>query len=108
MSTDHPTEFDVAGLVIFDLADLPPVTVGADRLTAGNTTIPNLGIKLTYDELRETAREYYALALAVRDQATSPELERMMTILMENSDHSAEEARTIALGMFERGASLGF
>jgi hypothetical protein len=106
MSTDHPTEFDVAGLVIFDLNDLPAVTVESDRLIAGNTAIPRSGSNLTYDELRETAREYYALALTVRDQATAPELERIMAVLMENSDHSREEARTIALGMLEMGASL--
>lgn len=106
MSSDHPTEFDVAGLVIFDLNDLPPVTVENDRLISGNTAIPNLGIKLTYDELRQTAREYYALALTVRDQASAPELERIMAVLMENSDHSREEARTIALGMLQMGASL--
>jgi hypothetical protein len=106
MSTDHPTEFNVSGLVIFDLNDLPEVTVESDRLIAGNTAIPRIGIKLSYEELRDTAREYYALSLAIRDMDASPELDRMMTIVMENSDHSREEARTIALGMLGMGTTL--
>jgi hypothetical protein len=106
MSTDHPTEFDVAGLVIFDLNDLPAVTAESDRFIAGNTAIPRSGSNLSYEDLRETAREYYALALKVRDEATAPELERVMGVLMENSDHSREEARQIALGMLKMGATL--
>lgn len=112
MSTENPTEFNVNGLVIFDLNDLPEVTVNEDTITAGNTTIPRPGHtlanekSLSYEELREKAQELYAIALTVRDMGSSPELERMMAVIRENSDHTYEESRDIALAMIQGGVSV--
>jgi hypothetical protein len=106
MSAEHPTEFNVNGLVIFDLNDLPEVTIEEDRFVAGNTTIPRTGASLSYEELKSKAQELYAIALAVRDQHMSPEMELMIEVILANSDHNAEEAREIALGMLGNGVYL--
>lgn len=106
MSTEHPTEINVTGLVIFDLNDLPPVTVSAEKITSGDTSIPVLGSGLSYEDLRNTAREYYALALHIRDAQESPELAGMISLIRENSDHTHDEARNIALNMIAAGVSL--
>lgn len=106
MSADNPTEFNVNGLVIFDLNDLPEVAVEEDRFTAGNTSVPRSGASLSYEELRDKAKELYAIALAVRDQHMSPEMELMMEVILANSDHNPEEAREIALGMLGNGVYL--
>lgn len=106
MSTENPTEFNVNGLVIFDLNDLPEVTVEEDRFIAGNTTVPRTGATLSYEELKTKAQELYAIALIVRDQHMSPEMELMIEVILANSDHNAEEAREIALGMLGNGVYL--
>jgi hypothetical protein len=106
MSTENHTEFSVNGLVIFDLNDLPEVTATADKITAGNTTIPRHDTSLSYDELRNRSLELYAIALKVRDLGTSPELGRMIALIEETTDHSSDEAREIALEMLKNGASL--
>jgi hypothetical protein len=106
MSTEHPTEINVTGLVIFDLNDLPPVSVTDDKITSGDTAISASNHGLSYEDLRNTAREYYALALHVRDAEQSPELACMITVIRENSDHTHDEARQIALDMIAAGATL--
>lgn len=109
MSTDNPTEFDVMGLVIFDRADLPQVSTTATTISAGDTTLSRAEHpSLSYERLRDKAKEYYAIALAIRDAQASPELDRIMTLLKENSAHTHEEAREIALGMIKNGVTSGF
>jgi hypothetical protein len=106
MSAENHTDFDVNGLVIFDLADLPEVIVDDDSFVCGDTRIPRTGTALSFEELRNKAQEIYAIALAVRDQHMSPEMELMIEVILANSDHNAEEAREIALGMLGNGVYL--
>jgi hypothetical protein len=106
MSIENHTEFSVNGLVIFDLNDLPEVTVEADSITAGDTTIPRHGASLSYEELRNRSQELYAIALKVRDMQTSPELGRMITLIESTTDHSGDEAREMALEMLQKGVSF--
>jgi alkylhydroperoxidase/carboxymuconolactone decarboxylase family protein YurZ len=107
MSTENHTEFSVNGLVIFDLNDLPEVTVTNDKISAGETVISRTGARLSYDELRNRSQELYAIALKVRDLGTAPELGQMMAMIEANTDHSAEEIREIALQMVKNGVHLG-
>lgn len=106
MSTENHTEFSVNGLVIFDLNDLPEVTVEDDKITAGNTTIPRSGADLSYEELRDRSQELYAIALYLRDDATSPEMSRMIAVIEAQTSHTGDEARQIALAMLQNGTSL--
>jgi hypothetical protein len=106
MTSEYPTEFNVNGLVIFDLADLPEVTVEDDRFVCGNTSLTRSGASLSYDELRIKAQELYSIAMTIRDLNISPEMERMITIILENTDHNREEAREIALGMLQNGVTV--
>lgn len=109
MSTENHTEFSVNGLVIFDLNDLPEVSVTPEAITAGGTTIARTSAaSLSYDELRDRSQELYAIALAVRDMQSSPELDRMIALLKENSAHTDAESREIALAMVQSGVSGGF
>ena len=109
MPANNSTEFDVMGLVIFDRADLPEVTTSETTLSAGETIIQRSQMpSLSYEVLKARAMEAYALALTVRDLQSSPELERVMALLRENSAHTNEEARQIALKMVQSGVSFEF
>jgi len=106
MSSENPTEFSVNGLVIFDLNDLPEVTAENDKFICGDTVIPRTGATFAFEELRARSQELYAIALKVRELETSPQLALAITVIQNQTNHSEEEARKIALAMIANGVFL--
>lgn len=105
MPTEDHDEISVNGLVIFDLNDLPAVTVEGDKITAGETTISRAA-RLTFEELRQRSQELYSIALKIREMETSPQLALAISVIEEQTNHTGEEARNIAMAMLQNGVTL--